>query len=94
VYICGLNFGKDIWTYSGMPPQEAWGPLEKIRDPEKMVRENLITTLIELGVPSDKANAIVNQLDIEIIEVDVAEGVGTGIDVEYIQPEIVGTTPP
>jgi hypothetical protein len=89
VTICARNQGNDIWTYSGMPPQEAWGRLEKIRDPEKMVRENLITTLIELGVPSDKANAIIDQLDIEITEVDVAEGVGTSIDVEYIEPEIV-----
>lgn len=90
--ICASNVGKDIWTYSGMPPQESWGPLEKIRDPERMVRENLNSTLIELGVPTDKATAIVNQLNIEIIELDVAEGVGTGIDVEYIEPELI-TTP-
>jgi len=89
IYIWTLNQGKDIWTYSGMPPLESWGPLEKIRDPEKMIRQCINSTLIESGVPPAIAAAIVKELGIEIKELDVAEGVGTSMDVEYIEPEII-----
>jgi len=51
--------------------------------------EALLNALIDLGVPLEIAKKIVAALWIDIIDVDVGEGVGASIDVEYIQPEII-----
>jgi len=90
VYMCAGNLGINIWTYYlGITPEEQWGPIEKIRDVEKMVRDNINSTLIESGVPPSTATEILRHLSIRIIDVDVAEGVGTSMEVEYIKPEII-----
>lgn len=45
--------------------------------------------LLGMGIPDAIIYQIMNVLRIEIIDVDVGEGVGASIDVEYIEPQII-----
>lgn len=63
--------------------------LDEIMVPEEIVRDEIIIALLQSGVPVNRVKDIMARVEIDIIEVDVAEGVGASIDVEYIKPEII-----
>lgn len=56
---------------------------------EPDIDDLLESSLRDGGVPIGLAEQIVAALWIEIIDVDVGEGVGASIDVEYIEPQII-----
>jgi hypothetical protein len=92
VSICASNQGYTIWGYFGVTIEPYMGTLEQIRVPEDIVRRNIYTSLLDAGVPAAEADRAATTVVVKILDVDVAEGVGTGLDVEYIEPELV-TTP-
>ena len=63
--------------------------LDKIMVPEEIVRQEIIIALLQSGVPVNIVKEIIAHVEIDIIELDVAEGVGASMDVEYIKPEII-----
>jgi len=63
--------------------------IDEIMVPEEIVKQEIIRELLQSGVPADIVHTIMEHIVITIYEVDVAEGVGTGMDVEYIEPEII-----
>lgn len=81
---------KPCTTLEQVVQLAVWDPW-RIRVPEEIVRGNVWFSLIISGVPDDVANEIMREILIEIIDVDVAEGLTTSLDVEYIQPEIIET---
>lgn len=58
-------------------------------DPLQNIRHNIWTELVDQGIPPEKADTIIDVLLIKILDIDVGEGVGTSVDVEYIEPEII-----
>lgn len=99
------KFLNQIWPPEERPPGFMWPhwfnqcitlekvvkipQLDEIMVPEEIVRQEIIIALLQSGVPVNEVKDIISHVEIEIIEVDVAEGVGASIDVEYIKPEII-----